>query len=536
MKAINNLSATAKIFVGLLISLLLLYTVSVIGLAAIAKNLEQFTFSSLFQNPYSLTILIIDLAALVIGIVFANLVGNSISKPLTQLTNSMNKLAFGDQNRNSTTRITGAITDRKDEVGAIGRAFIGISNYMIEAVEAANEIASGNISREIKPYSDKDELGNAYKEMISYLRTTVQAIAENTVSVNRSSEKLASAASVAGEATSQIAVTIQQIAKGTTEQSSSVNQTVFSVEQMSKSIDEIAKGAQEISASTNKSAEYTEKLSAAIEQVARNAQSVVNQAGVASEAAKLGSNKVNETLQGMQQIKHTVDDSAKKIQVMGKQSEEIGDIVDTIEEIASQTNLLALNAAIEAARAGDAGKGFAVVADEVRKLAERVSTATKDIASLISSIQKVIAESVTSMDQGVKEVDKGVIIANEAGKTLAEILNATQEVNQQAKEAAAAAKQMATNSNDLVNAADSVSTIAEENANAAGKMSENSIDVSKSMESIAAISEENSAAVEEISASAEEMSGHVLEVSNAAQSLSDLATHLQEVVQRFKLN
>ena len=536
MKAINHLSVTAKLFFGLLISILFLIPVSFVGIKSALDPAVPFTFISLLKNKFVLMILILDGAAVIFGCVYASLVGKSVTRPLMQLTNSMSKLAYGDQNRNSTTRITEAITDRKDEVGGIGRAFIGISDYMINSVEIANKISGGDLSQDVKPYSDKDELGIAFKEMTAYLRSSVKVISENASLVNSSSEKLAAAANVAGEATTQIAVTIQQIAKGISEQSSSVNQAVFSVEQMSKAIDEIAAGAQELSSAANRSAEFTSSLNTAIDQVARNAQSVVQQADLTSEAAKLGSTKVAETLKGMQQIKNSVDDSAKKIQIMGKQSEQIGEIVDTIEDIASQTNLLALNAAIEAARAGDAGKGFAVVADEVRKLAERVSKATKDIGSLISSIQKVIAESVTSMDQGVEEVDKGVSIANEAGKSLAEILNATQEVNKQAKEAATAVVQMASSAGELVTATDSVSFVVEENTSSTTKMTAGSLEVTKAMESIAAISEENSASVEEISASAEEMSGHVLEVSDAAQSLADLATHLHEVVQRFKLN
>jgi methyl-accepting chemotaxis protein len=471
----------------------------------------------------------IGIALTALAFVLLWFISGALTKPVKKITAIAKQLAEGDLNQ------TLDIYEQ-DEVGQLAEAFRRMLSYLQAIAAGARQIADGNLAGEITPLSERDELGQAFAKMLSNLRALVGEVAENAGSLGAASEQLATAANQAGQATGQISSTIQQVAKGTTEQSESVNRTATSVEQMSRAIEGVSKGAQDQTQAVIKAAEITSQISVAIQQVSANAQAGAQGSEKAAEVAQGGAQTVMATIKGMEAIQSKVNLSAQKVQEMGSRSEQISAIVETIEDIASQTNLLALNAAIEAARAGEQGKGFAVVADEVRKLAERSSLATKEIGELVKDIQRTVSDAVSAMSEGSGEVERGVKQANQAGQALEKILSAAREVNQQMTQIATAADQMSGLSNQLVAATDAVSEVVEENAAATKEMAAGANEVTQSIENIASVSEENSAAVEEVSASAEEMSAQVEQVTASARSLAEMAEALQQVVAQFKLS
>jgi twitching motility protein PilJ len=162
-------------------------------------------------------------------------------------------------------------------------------------------------------------------------------------------------------------------------------------------------------------------MSASIEQVSANASQSFSVAERSVAIANKGNQVVHNTINGMDNIRDQIQDTSKRIKRLGESSQEIGDIVSLIDDIADQTNILALNAAIQASMAGDAGRGFAVVADEVQRLAERSSSATKQIETLVRAIQNDTNEAVISMEQTTTEVVRGARLAQDAGVALEEI-------------------------------------------------------------------------------------------------------------------
>jgi methyl-accepting chemotaxis protein len=420
------------------------------------------------------------------------------------------------------------VVEPRSEQDGLGQAMTQLVANLREWVGAVNKLSGGDLSLEVQAHSAQDEFGQAMTQMVDTLRRRISRILESVDQMSRESNKIAVGTDQMGQVTAQIADTIQQIAKGSTQQAASINRTATAVETMTQTIAKVAQGAQAQASAVNQASNATAQMSDSITRVANSAQAGAQGSTEAAKAARAGAATIDASVQGMQRIKASAQKVDEKVHVMGIRSEQIGSIVETIDDIASQTNLLALNATIEAARAGEQGKGFAVVADEVRKLAEKSAVATKEINVLVKGIQQTMAEAVSAIGEETVEVEDGVRRSHEAAQALSGILTAIDEIDGQVGEIATAAQEMTTSSHRLVESMETVSAVAEANTVATEQMATNSQEVTHDIEHIAAVSEENSAAVEEVSASAEEMSAQAAEITTATQALRELAVALQQ--------
>ena len=305
--------------------------------------------------------------------------------------------------------------------------------------EKAAIMATGDLTVEVHQHSTDEvgQLAGAFQTMIRSLRETIGHVEESSAAVASAANEISSSA--------------EQMAAGSQEQTSQAHEVASAVEEMTKTIVENS----------------------------RNAGDTAETAKQARQTAETGGRVVEETVTGMKRIAAVVNKSAETVRTLGKSSDQIGEIIGVIDDIADQTNLLALNAAIEAARAGDQGRGFAVVADEVRKLAERTTKATKEIATMIKQIQAETSGAVTSMEEGTQQVEEGIKLADKAGESLHEIVESIGRVTDMIGQIAAANEEQSSASEQISKNVEAISSVTGETAQATQQIARAAEDLSR---------------------------------------------------------
>jgi methyl-accepting chemotaxis protein len=369
------------------------------------------------------------------------------------------------------------------------------------------------------------------QSLASYVEETSSSINEMGASIEqvaRSSGTLATSVAEASATIEEMAVSIDQTAKNLESLSDTVGNTSVTIEQMTSSIEAVARNAEVLSVASSRASQTVTEMAGAVNQVAKIAEEADRISQRASEDARTGDVSVSTTIQGMKTISETMENTARVITSLGKRSQEIGKILEVIEEIADQTNLLALNAAIEAARAGEAGRGFAVVADEVRKLAERSVEATKEIGEVIRQVQQETGAAVETAKAGAAETKEGIQLADQAGLALRRILDSVTRSSQlMAQIAQATSKQSNASAEVLRTVSDmnastqQVTTAVREQAAGSKQIRQAMENINKIMAQVAYSTKEQAAGGRQVRLSVENMNKIASQVGIATQEQAD---------------
>ena len=353
------------------------------------------------------------------------------------------------------------------QVDAIGKLFhqIGIGNYQAR-VEVKSSDELGGMARSLNSMLDNTLALIQSRDERDNIQQSIMKLLEEVAGV--ASGDLTKEAEVTADVTGAIADSFNYMIAELRQLISSVQKTTADVTQSAQRVqattEELARGSESQSTQILQASAAIHDMTQSIQQVSETATTAAGVAEQALTSARLGANSVNKTIEGMNQIRGQVQETAKRIKRLGESSQEIGEIVQLIGDIADRTSILALNASIQAAMAGEAGKGFAVVAEEVEGLAERAAESTKRITTLIKSVQSDTNEAISAMEETTREVVGGSQLANEAGQKLMELERVSQKIADLVQSISRAAQQQASGSENVSRNVTNISQVTLETA------------------------------------------------------------------------
>lgn len=414
----------------------------------------------------------------------------------------------------------------------------GTSHTSIAALASGiREVSQGDFTKNIA-VSDAalQELAIALNKLIFGMREFLGQLHRNTGTLGAAGSDLRSTASTALAVIEGAALAQGQLDEGIQEQGRIVEEATGKVLALSEAISTIAASAEQQTRSLDETALAVSNMATSIEEVAAQVDSLQNISQETSQTAERGGTSIDTIIDGMFNIRATINDLAGDIRQLGSNSEQIGDIVKVIDRIAEQTNLLALNAAIEAARAGEHGRGFAVVASEIRKLADGSVQATKEIAAHITSTQAVISEVVGAMDLLTGRVEESANSTSLASTALQDIVSAVLTANRQIGEIGSVTRAMSANSYQVIRQIEEITKSVAINLKATQSMTTQSDEVTKAFSDISSISQQNASSVEVLTYVNKEVTDAAHRMLSSVEQMNDLAGEIGSHLGKFKVS
>ncbi len=423
--------------------------------------------------------------AVLAGSLIAVYTARSITEPLTHLITVAREIGdSGDLDQNIDIH-------RNDEIGALATTFNNMVAYLKEMAGVSMAVAEGDLTVEVVPRSKRDTLGNAFLRMSHGLQELVRTTRDSAGQVSAGSNQVAGAA--------------DESAKVSVQASSAIEEVTSTMHEMSINVQNVVKNTQVQASSVAETSASIDQMVTSIQRVADTAKVLLDIANRSREEVVTGIQTMEKTTDGLNRTNQAIQSSAEIINILGHRADDIGKIIEVIDDLAEQTNLLALNAAIEAARAGEHGLGFAVVADEVRKLAEKSTQSTKEIADLIQSIQREARQAVENMERSTRIVEEGLSLGNDLGSALHKISNVVTEVYKFSQEIGAATNEQSVGSAQIAKATSRLTEITQEINSAVEEQASGAQAVVRAMDKMRELVQQSASSSTELSAAAEQM-------------------------------
>ena len=445
----------------------------------IAKSADTASIVSSYVTTFG------TLFALIAGAFIAFYTARSISEPLKHLMTVTREIGdSGDLDQNIDIH-------RNDEIGALATTFNNMVAYLKEMASVSMSVAEGDLTVEVVPRSKRDTLGNAFVRMSHGLQELVRTTRDSAGQVSAGSNQVAGAA--------------DESAKVSVQASSAIEEVTSTMHEMSINVQNVVKNTQIQASSVAETSASIDQMVTSIQRVADTAKVLLDIANRSREEVVTGIQTMEKATDGLNRTNQAIQSSAEIINILGHRADDIGKIIEVIDDLAEQTNLLALNAAIEAARAGEHGLGFAVVADEVRKLAEKSTQSTKEIADLIQSIQREARQAVETMERSTRIVEEGLNLGNELGSALHKISGVVTEVYKFSQEIGAATNEQSVGSSQIAKATNRLTEITQEISSAVEEQASGAQAVVRAMDKMRELVQQSASSSTELSAAAEQM-------------------------------
>lgn len=422
----------------------------------------------------------IAIFAIIVAIVLTYFGSRVIVAPILDLVGGAQRIAQGDLTQRAT-------VSSADEIGNLSEAFNTMAANLEKTVKSLVQSQAklkhvvetvGSRSKTVIDRVDEQRsiIDETYHS-IDKLNGGVRKITDNVESLSASSEETSSSML-------EMVASMEEVSRHTDTLWGSVEETASATHQMVSSINEVDQNVVYLTNFVTDTSSSMVEMTASIGEVEQNAARSYDLALAVADAAESGMKAVRETIEGMEQIRHSVVEANAVVTRLGERSEAIGKILNVIEDVAEQTNLLALNAAILAAQAGEYGKGFSVVAAEIRELSERTASSTRDIANLIRSVQEEVANALRAMTSGSRLVEQGVSLSHEAGKALNNILDSAAKASGMGREIANATREQTQGSETITRAVERLQEMVKQINSATNQQAQGSDHIMKAVESM----------------------------------------------------